>query len=111
MRDGLTLSAEGAAQISDNDRDKLIRSIRAIVQDIENLYRPTRAMMTSDKVRTDPVLLGLYGARDGLIEAETSILKIALHPASEEKLNGVHQVGIEIDELFGQVDPNEQPKP
>ncbi len=106
MSDGLTLSAEGAAQISDNDRDELIRKIRGIVQDVENLYRPTRAMMASEKVRTDPALLGLYGARDGLIAAETSILKIALHPANEENLKGVHQVGIEIEELFDRANDN-----
>ena len=100
MSDGLTLSAEGAAQISDKDRDELIRNIRAIVQDVENLYRPTRAQMASHKVSSDPVMLGLYGARDGLIAAENSILKIALHPAREEKLEGVHQVDIDVDELF-----------
>jgi len=105
MSDGLTLTATGAAHISDSDVDDLVLRIRAIVQDIENLYRPTRAMMASDKVRTDPVLLGLYGARDGLIDAETSILKIALQPASEEKLDGVHQVGVEIDNLFDQAVP------
>lgn len=82
MSDGLTLSAEGAAQISDNDRDELIRKIRGIVQDVEDLYRPTRAAMPSGKVSSDAVMLGLYGARDSLIAAEGSILSIALHPAS-----------------------------
>jgi hypothetical protein len=111
MSDGLTLTATGAAHISDSDVDDLVLRIRAIVQDIENLYRPTRAMMTSDKVRTDPVLLGLYGARDGLIDAETSILKIALQPAGEQKMNGVHKVDIGIDELFGQPEPSPEPRP
>jgi len=111
MSDGLTLSATGAAQISDNDVDDLVRKIRAIVQDVENLYRPTRAMMDSNKVRTDPVMLGLYGARDNLIEAENSILRIALGPASEEKLKGVHKVDIEIDKLFDQTNPDERSKP
>ncbi|MCK9826181.1 hypothetical protein NOCD_22075, partial [Nocardioides cavernae] len=111
MSDGLTLSAEGAAQISDNDRDELIRNIRAIVQDVENLYRPTRAEMPSHRVSSDPVMLGLYGARDGLIAAENSILKIALGSASEEKLEGVHPVDIEIDKLFDQTNPDERSKP
>lgn len=111
MSDGLTLSAEGAAKISDNDRDELIRNIRAIVQDVENLYRPTRAEMPSHRVSSDPVMLGLYGARDGLIAAENSILKIALGSASEEKLEGVHPVDIEIDKLFDQTNPDERSKP
>jgi len=105
MSDGLTLSETGSANISDNDVDDLVRKIRAIVQNVEDLYRPIRPAMHPSKVTTDPVMLGLYGARDALIEAENSILKISLHPAREEKLKGVHQVGVEIDKLFNGTPP------
>lgn len=81
MTDGLTLTEDGAAVLSRTDERELVAKIRAIVHDVENLYRPTRALMPSSKVNTDPVMLGLYGARDALIAAEGSILGIALQPA------------------------------
>lgn len=78
MIEGLTLNETGDAALSDSDNRELVRKIREVVQDIENLYRPTRARMPSAKVQTDPVMLGLYGARDALIAAEGSILGIRL---------------------------------
>lgn len=77
MSDGLTLSEAGAAEISDDNQRELIQMIRATVQRIEDLYRPTRAVMRSNVVSSDPVILGLYGARDALMDAERSILALA----------------------------------
>lgn len=79
MVEGLTLDETGAAALSDSDNRELVRKIREVVQDIEDLYRPTRALMPSSKVQTDPVMLGLYGARDALMAAEGSILGIRLN--------------------------------
>jgi hypothetical protein len=78
MSDGLTLSETGAAELSGHDKSELVKMIRETVQRIEDLYRPTRAMIQSSVVSTDPVMLGLYGARDGLMDAERSILGIGL---------------------------------
>lgn len=78
MIEGLTLNEAGEAALSDADNRELVRKLREVVQDIENLYRPTRALMPSARVQTDPVMLGLYGARDALMAAEGSILRIGL---------------------------------
>lgn len=77
MSDGLTLSVAGSAEISDDNQRELIQMIRATVQRIEDLYRPTRALMSPNVVSSDPVMLGLYGARDALMDAERSILALA----------------------------------
>lgn len=100
MSDGLTLSATGAAELSNADSDELVAKMRAIVQGIEDLYRPTRAMMPSDKAITDPVLLALYGARDSLIEAENCILRIGLEPAKESPKDTVTSVNLDFDDVF-----------
>ena len=78
MIEGLTLNQGGDAVLTDGDNRELVRKIRDVVQDIENLYRPTRALMPSTKVQTDPVMLGLYAARDALMAAEGAILRIRI---------------------------------
>ena len=85
MTDGLRLSETGAAELSDADERELVKMIRSTVQRIEDLYRPTRALMPSSAVSSDPVMLGLYGARDALMDAERSILGIGLRPPPSAK--------------------------
>jgi len=84
MIEGLTLNQDGDAKLSGGDNRELVRKIRDVVQDIENLYRPTRGRMPSTKVQADPVMLGLYAARDALIAAEGAILRIGIDDRREE---------------------------
>jgi hypothetical protein len=100
MSEGLTLSATGAAELSNSDRDEIIRNIRAIVQEVENLYRPAREIMPPGKVSTDPVMLALYSARDNLIEAENSILRLLLQNDGKPMEITSSKVDIDVDDLF-----------
>ncbi len=101
MSGGLTVSVAGIAELSVQTGDELIRKMRKIVQDIENLYRPARVMMPPDKVGVDPVLLALYGGRDSLIEAENCILRIGLEPVTEDLTASVQSVDLDFHDVFG----------
>lgn len=104
MSEGLTLSAKGAAELSNTDRDEIIRKIREVVQDVENLYRPAREIMPSGNVSTDPVMLALYSARDNLIEAENSILRLLLQRDGKPMEITSSKMDVDVEDLFPTLD-------
>ena len=63
-------------KLADEDKDELLRSIRALSDRVQDLYRPIRNSLSSQEQLSDPDLLGLCVARDNLIAAENSVLRI-----------------------------------